>query len=786
MSREPVEKYYGLRHATDIGTARWHGPAMQLVTPLDRIPAHEPERFITTMEAVPTCGWMDNVTWNAKVARKQRTQDMSGLPYRGPPIGRFQHHNQEPVNRHLRLYMSKLRTKDNRKKRLSGEAFTATADVAPPPAALGGDEAAMEEDAVMEDQMEEDANPIVEEDEGIGMEESDDEDEASDDDGDAFVPDPINGFTETAPDEDEDVDAFRRAGHQLPEARIPPPEEFDRLRSQLLSIRGLIQEGVANARSNKFTSAYNLGPEVKIPNYEHGIFKFKDYQRDAIGRWEYLMRKFHAVLLGDEMGLGKTAVVMGVIQRLVDAATAMDRSVLCGLVIPNALIKDWKKHLKQSKTIRWCVYENSIRNLSAKQLKQKFDAVIIPTGVLSRVYQDLDTCFNHRQALKEGLGDEVVRLLGKPLETDATFDGTPLSLILNQLIIDEAHSIRNPITHLAQAVHAMPAHGRVAITGTPLQNTLAEFGAMLMYLRIQPFCNQGLFRAVFTSKTTIGKKLKPETRRRNIYNDATLAAIRSCICIRRVKDQEFNGEAIGAGIKPHFTWFIEGGMSRETAMFQKARRDLWDIKWRNAQKKKDAEDLDLGITRKSRLPKRTTTERLTELSRAKMHIIHPMLLHAKYGDDKPDPNEYAKIVSKVEVDPDDVRLIGEVLGELKKTAELSNAERDKLSAKREEFLDWFRSKRVDWKSDRIVTTLTIALERLKEHNEAAMALPAGRERNHYIATHKILIFCEYMPALDLLGLGLESKGIKYLRYDGSISQARRDEIRSQFEEEGKV
>ena len=47
------------------------------------------------------------------------------------------------------------------------------------------------------------------------------------------------------------------------------------------------------------------------------------------------------------------------------------------------------------------------------------------------------------------------------------------------LVADEAQHVKNPYSHTAQALRRIPSTGRVALTGTPMENNLSELWALL-------------------------------------------------------------------------------------------------------------------------------------------------------------------------------------------------------------------------------------------------------------------------------------------------------------------
>lgn len=58
-----------------------------------------------------------------------------------------------------------------------------------------------------------------------------------------------------------------------------------------------------------------------------------------------------------------------------------------------------------------------------------------------------------------------------------------------RIVLDEAHSIRTQTTQVSKACCALYAERRWAVTGTPVQNSLTDLGALIKFLRIHPLDN---------------------------------------------------------------------------------------------------------------------------------------------------------------------------------------------------------------------------------------------------------------------------------------------------------
>jgi len=91
---------------------------------------------------------------------------------------------------------------------------------------------------------------------------------------------------------------------------------------------------------------------------------------------------------------------------------------------------------------------------------------------------------------------------------------------------NQAHHIRNRSSQVFKATRAIRAHYRWCLTGTPIQNCLDDYGALLSFVRIPPFTSKTLFN--YWIATPINQK-QPHSLRR-------LEKLIMATCLRRTKD----------------------------------------------------------------------------------------------------------------------------------------------------------------------------------------------------------------------------------------------------------
>jgi hypothetical protein len=183
----------------------------------------------------------------------------------------------------------------------------------------------------------------------------------------------------------------------------------------------------------------------------------RPYQAEGV-RWLWFMLKLGlGACLADDMGLGKTIQVIDLLlQRKREAGNQSPAPNL--LVVPASLIGNWRQEL-------------------------------------ARFGPSLAVFFTHRS---ETSSDRLDKVAANPVKELAGFDlvVTTYGLLRRQawlakvnwslVVIDEAQAIKNAGSAQTKSVKKMQATGRVALTGTPVENHLGDLWSLF------DFCCPGL------------------------------------------------------------------------------------------------------------------------------------------------------------------------------------------------------------------------------------------------------------------------------------------------------
>ncbi|MDI5969793.1 DEAD/DEAH box helicase [Streptomyces sp. SL13] len=191
--------------------------------------------------------------------------------------------------------------------------------------------------------------------------------------------------------------------------------------------------------------------------------------------------------LADDMGLGKTVTLIALhLRRQGRAASAGPTLVVC----PASLLGNWEREIRR----------------------------FAPTAPVLRFHgpgRDLT-------GLDDGAGGFVLTTYGTMRRDAARLAEQSWGL----LVADEAQHVKNPHAHTARALRTIPSRGRVALTGTPVENNLSELWALLDWTTPGLLGTLSSFRDRY-AKAVEGDRDEPTARR--------LAALVGPFLLRRRK-----------------------------------------------------------------------------------------------------------------------------------------------------------------------------------------------------------------------------------------------------------
>ena len=200
-------------------------------------------------------------------------------------------------------------------------------------------------------------------------------------------------------------------------------------------------DGEGWQRAEQFFREFNTIPE-KTGDYELPEGTLRPYQVYGIKWLEYLRDHKLGGCLADEMGLGKTVQVITLLRK--SYAQGMKGASL--VLVPRSLIYNWQAELSRfAPDMPVHIHYGSERD--TKMLRKIKNAVILSSYATIR---------NDIEALKE--------------------------IRFAYVILDESQNIKNLETQTASAVLSLTAEHRIAMSGTPIENSLADLYSLFRFL----------------------------------------------------------------------------------------------------------------------------------------------------------------------------------------------------------------------------------------------------------------------------------------------------------------
>ncbi|CAG9574542.1 putative DNA repair and recombination protein RAD54 [Leishmania major strain Friedlin] len=188
------------------------------------------------------------------------------------------------------------------------------------------------------------------------------------------------------------------------------------------------------------------------------------------------MLGYHGAILADEMGLGKTIQTVATIYTcLKQGKHGQPTARKCLVVTPSSLVKNWCNEFD-----KW-LGEGAVRHFAISESTPKGDRII------SRFDGDGDVLVISYDQLRKYI-DRLSGLRSVEL-----------------VVCDEGHRLKNAEVKTTKAVDMLPTRNRIILSGTPIQNDLSEFHAMVNFVNPGILGNRDLFARVFEEPVSLGR-----------------------------------------------------------------------------------------------------------------------------------------------------------------------------------------------------------------------------------------------------------------------------------------
>ena len=244
--------------------------------------------------------------------------------------------------------------------------------------------------------------------------------------------------------------------------------------------RAIYFDSLKNNRYNGAISTNNLFDELinKFNSYKKNKINLskkelsilRDYQVSGI-QWLYNIYKCgFGGILADEMGLGKSIQLIYLIKLIIKENP--NAKIL--IASPTSLVYNWKKEFdKFGSEIKYKVFaENKEKRLQGLEDTSDVNVLITTYGLVrndEKVYKNMN---------------------------------------FELIAIDEAQNIKNPYAQITKSIKNLNANVKIALTGTPLENSVIELWSIFDFIMPGYLANIKKFQSLYNIKDTDEESIK--------------------------------------------------------------------------------------------------------------------------------------------------------------------------------------------------------------------------------------------------------------------------------------
>ncbi|KAI6773056.1 hypothetical protein HG530_004014 [Fusarium avenaceum] len=195
----------------------------------------------------------------------------------------------------------------------------------------------------------------------------------------------------------------------------------------------------------------------------------REYRHRITGHRVHLPLVCAGGILADEMGLGKTLCVLSLICWSLDLLRDDEEAQGNGcqlsttlIVIPKSIIPSWQAQIKNH---------------------------IVPGQIRVALYHGT----GRQNLVKDFRKNDIVLTTYQTLRSEWTNKGPLFQEQWFRVVLDEAHRIGNRSTQVFQAACELQSARRWCLTGTPIVNSIDNYGALLAFIKMEPLVAKAIF-----------------------------------------------------------------------------------------------------------------------------------------------------------------------------------------------------------------------------------------------------------------------------------------------------
>jgi non-specific serine/threonine protein kinase len=271
-------------------------------------------------------------------------------------------------------------------------------------------------------------------------------------------------------------------------------------------------------RIKQLRSFSSIEPQEKPQRFEGTL---RSYQKTGYDWLHFLHSYNFGGCLADDMGTGKTIQTLALLQSLRESGHA-DRANL--IVMPRSLIFNWQREAARfTPDLRLHIHADQNRIQDASEF-DSYDLILTTYGVMLR---DMELLRQYR---------------------------------FHYIILDESQAIKNPLAETSKAARLLQADHRLALTGTPVENSTMELWSQFAFLNPGLLGNLDYFRREFSTPIERGQDADAsQFLRKMVYP----------FILRRTKDQ------VQLDLPPRTERILETEMDDEQRTFYNKQRDYY-------------------------------------------------------------------------------------------------------------------------------------------------------------------------------------------------------------------
>lgn len=258
-------------------------------------------------------------------------------------------------------------------------------------------------------------------------------------------------------------------------------------------INELAEDGIATValsrKLQKLNDFENIADMQMPVNFKGDL---RSYQKAGYNWFSFLREYNFGGCLADDMGLGKTIQTLAMLQKLKEEDEEKKTHSTSLIVMPTSLIYNWMNEAKKfTPKLKIHAHTGTSRDKDVS-IFAKYDIVITTYGI-TRVDVEI---------LKD--------------------------FYFNYIILDESQNIKNPTSKSFKAVKALKSRNKLILSGTPVENSVADLWTQLTFLNPGLLGTQAFFNEEYVQAI---EKKKDEDKARK------LQAIIKPFVLRRTKEQ---------------------------------------------------------------------------------------------------------------------------------------------------------------------------------------------------------------------------------------------------------